>query len=90
MPERADVVAGQLRVTEKPPAKTTVETFGKSLGFELTIFTTPGCVRLQVLEGSGGIVTGLPKTHRVGSPNDTLKISNSGRKIVSVKGLLPE
>ena len=62
VPERADVVAGQLRVTEKPPASITEGELGKSLGFLFAIFTTPGCVRLQVLAGSGGIVVGLVKT----------------------------
>jgi hypothetical protein len=42
VPERADVDCGQLRVTEKLPASTTEGELGKSLGFELTIFTTSG------------------------------------------------
>ena len=42
VPERADVVGGQLRVTEKLPASTKEEKLGKSLGFVFTIFTTFG------------------------------------------------
>lgn len=59
MPERADVVGGQLRVTEKLPALLTEATFGKSLGFLSAIVTIPGCVRLQVLAGSEGIGMGF-------------------------------
>ena len=55
MPDRADVVEGQLRVTEKSPTFWRTRAAKKSLGFVFAIVTIPGCVRLQVVAGSEGI-----------------------------------
>ncbi len=90
VPERADVVGGQPRVTEKLPAKLKEATFGKSLGFLSAIVTIPGCVRLQVLAGSGGTVMRLVMVSKTVLDTGLLALlAKIGLKMMSVNGLLP-